>query len=349
MSYKLLAIVGSRQFAYDARAMAWARDRIFAEVEKLGSYDIVLSTGPVGVGALAASAGADAGVRVIEFRDGGARWENNRDTGRSWLTDDFDPESIRPRAIVRACDQAIRSKWDATILCLSTGWGDQGDHEPEKTASAAAIHRGVPYEIDRYGDAPSERAVDMSAGESFVRRPIVFLDLETGGLKPDEHPIIEVAFLTTDAKAQHDLASYQSLVAPHPGSRVDPQAAAVNGYNEREWQNAPSLRSVLLEMIDLLPPLFTFAGHNPSFDRRFLEVAFARENFPQPGWHRDMIDTAGIARRTLKRTGRVHDVKLATLCSYYDLPLEGSHRALVDISNTREIYRRLAVEWGISV
>lgn len=349
MSFKLLAIVGSRQFAYDARAMSWARERVFAEVEKLSSYDIVLSTGPTGVGALAASAGMDAGVRLIEFRDGGARWENNRDTGQSWLTDGFDPAALRPRAVIRACERAIQRKWDVTILCLSTGRHGVGDCEPEQTAERAASHGTVSCELVRYGQAPSERAVDMSAGEAFARRPIVFLDLETGGLKPDEHPIIEVAFLVTDAKAEHDIDTYQSLVAPHPGSFIDPQAAAVNGYNEPEWRDAPPLRSVLLEMIDRLPRSFTFAGHNPSFDRRFLEVAFNREALPAPGWHRDMIDTAGIARRTLKRTGRVHDVRLATLCSYYDLPLEGAHRALVDISNTREVYRRLAVEWGASI
>ncbi|MEZ4472031.1 MAG: 3'-5' exonuclease [bacterium] len=56
---------------------------------------------------------------------------------------------------------------------------------------------------------------------------------------------------------------------------ASPRALEINGYSEEGWRDALPLAAGLAQVSPLLDGA-TFAGHNVSFDRAFLRVAYAR-------------------------------------------------------------------------
>lgn len=114
---------------------------------------------------------------------------------------------------------------------------------------------------------------------------LLLCDVETTGLSPAKHHLIEVAVarLTPDASACR--ARYASRILLPPRAEVEARALEVNGYDPlgREWQRtAKPLREVMARVKELAVGKPILVAHNVRFDRDFLRAGFALAGIPAP-------------------------------------------------------------------
>ena len=171
------------------------------------------------------------------------------------------------------------------------------------------------------------------------------VDVETTGWAPDEAGITEIG-----AVRVHEgrvVAEFSSLV--NPGTPVPPAITELTGISDQMLASAPPVAAVL-------PGLLAFAAgsvltaHNAPFDLRFLTAACAGMGRDWPGF--EVLDTVRLARHLMASPQEVPDRKLATLASFFDTPVQPSHRALDDARATAvvlgQLLGRLADRTGVS-
>ncbi|WP_051688089.1 helicase C-terminal domain-containing protein [Desulfofalx alkaliphila] len=140
------------------------------------------------------------------------------------------------------------------------------------------------------------------------------LDLETTGLNPEKHQIIEVGLIKLVDGVITE--TYHSLV--NPGTGLPLRIKRLTGIDDEMLADAPPIEEILPEIFEFIgdAPLL---GHKVEFDRDFLSTFKYLDN--------PIYDTVELARIVLP-TAPNH--RLATLC---ELCLEGpftQHRALDD-------------------
>jgi len=170
-------------------------------------------------------------------------------------------------------------------------------------------------------------------------RSLAFIDLETTGLDPSRHEILEIGVIRVDGRTLADLDATDVRVHPRRLEDADPEALRLNGYSARRWENATNL----WEALDWVAPLLvgaTLAGHNVGFDRAFLEVAWKATGGPPPDLDHHLLDTASLAWPLLVE-GLVDSLSLITVCTALGIGLHDPHRALSDAERSLEIARRL--------
>lgn len=101
--------------------------------------------------------------------------------------------------------------------------------------------------------------------------PYTVLDIETTGLKPGHHEIIEVSTIRV---ARGQCSEKTWLLRPIHSDRVDPRALSVNGWAPDRWASHPHPLSPIglsryAEIVQELKGSFV-VGHNVGFDLAFL-------------------------------------------------------------------------------
>ncbi len=163
---------------------------------------------------------------------------------------------------------------------------------------------------------------------SVPERFVVF-DLETTGLDPTRHEIIEIAAIKVNRDS--DLHTYfQCLVKPL--KRIPKLITRINGISqEMVNHDGEPLETAVKDFADFIEdlPLVSF---NADFDMGFLERSAGQHGIVI----RNRVSCAlKIARRAWP--GRV-SYRLSDLPKDAPLPLEGTHRALEDCKRTIFIY-----------
>ena len=176
--------------------------------------------------------------------------------------------------------------------------------------------------------------------------PIVHFDLETGGLAL-EHPIIQIAAVAAMPNGQI-VREFQRKI-DFDRHEADPEALKINHFDEAVWQKEQKpLVQVLAEFAGFLKPYcFTemiskrtgkgymvarLAGYNcatfdmPRLSRAYKEFMIFLPAHPAPY---DVMQLAmwhflGYARKPAS-------FKLADVCAYCGIPIDGAHDALVDV------------------
>jgi len=168
---------------------------------------------------------------------------------------------------------------------------------------------------------------------------LFFFDCETGGLKVGVNEILEVSCIVTDPSALRVLKKYTAKVRPVHPDRVDPKAAAINGYTPQVWEKeAIPLDDAMVSMLSMARDSI-FVAHNAPFDWGFFEHAMSVRGQRWPGdYHR--VDTCALAWPLL-RAGKVPSVKLQTLVDYFGIVNEAAHRASGDVEACRQLYVKL--------
>lgn len=168
-----------------------------------------------------------------------------------------------------------------------------------------------------------------------------FMDCEFGGLDPDRHDITEVGIIITDYRLV-ELSERQWRVKAHP-DRISPEAAAIFGYDEELWRDAPHVREVLEEIVTMVPAgkVLVPAGQNVRMDVTFLELAFRNCGIPYPfDYH--VIDLATLFYAWTLVSGtptKALSLRQAATTAGL-LGKEGvAHRALEDARLTLETFR----------
>ena len=180
--------------------------------------------------------------------------------------------------------------------------------------------------------------------QSKTRPDITYVDLETSGLKPWEHEIIEIAAVRCDGKTLE--IKSQVSVKVKPKGPVSPDAARINGYTPEKWTDAISLEHALKLLFPQIEGA-RWAGSNPSFDRSFVQQACKKTNleFPKLSSFR-MIDTNAMIEPWIFH-GIIPNAGLDELIKLFGLPPRAEHSALSDALFTREVYKRIVAEFDI--
>ncbi len=168
-----------------------------------------------------------------------------------------------------------------------------------------------------------------------------FMDCEFGGLDLEIHDITEVGVIFTDYRLV-ELSEQQWRVKARP-ERISDEAAAIFGYDEELWSEAPPIRQVLEEITALAPKgkVVVPAGQNVRMDVAFLERAFRNCGIPYPfDYH--VIDLATLFYAwSLVVDEPARALSLRQAATTAGLLGDGgvAHRALADARLTLETFR----------
>jgi DNA polymerase-3 subunit alpha (Gram-positive type) len=160
---------------------------------------------------------------------------------------------------------------------------------------------------------------------------ITFFDLETTGLDPKVHEIIELAALEVDPETLEVTRSYAVKVKPERLHTAHPKALEVNGYTASGWTDAINRKEALQHVFPLLENTIP-AGHNVNFDIGFFQAAYREANLPDPGFHKITLDTKTLAQQ-LREEGlypKGRSLSLDAVCQHFGIYRPSPHRAYED-------------------
>ena len=157
----------------------------------------------------------------------------------------------------------------------------------------------------------------------------VVLDVETTGLAPGRHRVIEIGAVIV--RGGEITANFRSFV--NPGRRIPQFISKFTGISDAMVARAPRAEKVL-------PKLRTFigerpiVGHNIGFDLNFLNFEAERCGI-SPAFADDGVDTIALARRYLTGMRRAG---LDRVAAALHVPVGTRHRALPDAHVTAQVF-----------
>lgn len=177
-------------------------------------------------------------------------------------------------------------------------------------------------------------------------RPLAFVDVETTGLDPSRHEIIELGVVVADPRTLETRGMFDVRVRPGRIEEADPVALDINGWSAEAWKDAVPIDVALVRARPLLEGAL-LAGHNVSFDRAYLDAAWRSTGVRPPGMDHHVLDTATLAW-PLHAAGLIASLKLDAVCEALGVDVGQPHRALVDAQRSLEVARRLLPDVGLA-
>lgn len=172
------------------------------------------------------------------------------------------------------------------------------------------------------------------------RRDLLFVDIETSGLDPHAHEIIELAAVRVTHDFALELGSVDRKCRMQHPEKAEAKALEINRYSAEEWKNADSILLALLDLDELIGDgECLIVGHNVHFDWDFTKEAHRREKLAIPRT-KYLIDTAVLAFPLCVR-GIIDRISLEVVCKAYGIENAGSHRAMTDVRRTMLAYQKL--------
>lgn len=173
---------------------------------------------------------------------------------------------------------------------------------------------------------------------------VIALDVETGGLNPLRHSLLEVALVARD----HEL----KILIAEPYPVAEQEALLVNGLSlelcEREGLSPPAAVDEIEEFLAVhkCPVL---VGHNIAFDLAFLRRLYHMAQRPVPKCFARTLDTHTLLW-VLAWLGAIKPEACTSSGAFeaFDVEMTGPrHTALVDARATLDLFERmLRLAWG---
>jgi len=178
--------------------------------------------------------------------------------------------------------------------------------------------------------------------QKFIEDYVAF-DLETTSKYVGYAEIIEIGAIRV--RNNKPVEEYATLIKPE--FPIPEAVTAVNNITNEMVEDKPKINEVLGTFIDFVGD-DVLLGHNiTGFDMNivydYVEAIWGEK------FRNDFIDTRYIAPQCLPD---LENCRLDTLCEYFDVTLDGRHRALADAYMTHECYqnmRRLCQEKNIDI
>jgi DNA polymerase III subunit alpha, Gram-positive type len=173
-------------------------------------------------------------------------------------------------------------------------------------------------------------------------RPIFFYDLETTGLNPGIHEIIEIGAVLVSQPDFQVLKTYEVKVIPEHIETASPEALKVNHYDPENWYNAVPLSQAIRDICEMGQDAIP-AGYNVTFDWAFIQAALNQVGMPDPFYYH-RVDVMSIAFAKHYQDGKFTKYSLSELCNYYNVTNRMAHTALADAQATYEVFVGLMQE-----
>lgn len=120
----------------------------------------------------------------------------------------------------------------------------------------------------------------------------VSIDLETSGLDPERHDILEVGLV---AETSTDLEIVEFSLPMERPKNASIEALEINGYGTREFAPLWEIPTAIRYLDGVLGGAH-IVGKNPSFDAGFLWALLRRDPLiGQPPWHHRLVDVGSLA------------------------------------------------------
>lgn len=178
---------------------------------------------------------------------------------------------------------------------------------------------------------------------------LAFIDVETTGLDPDMHEIIELGVVLVRQVPQEGkgpglevIEEFEYKIIPERLFNADPESLKINGYTPERWTDAKPIKEVMEDFAKRTQGA-SFVAHNIVMDAAFINCAFERSGVKNL-MHYHKIDTISLAFAKLYHDPKVEKFSLRFLCEYFGIKNENAHTALSDARATFELYQKLLTE-----
>ena len=175
---------------------------------------------------------------------------------------------------------------------------------------------------------------------------LAFIDIETTGLNPDKHEIIEFGCVIVKQNKKEGgiisldvIEEFEFKIKPKRIEDAEPAALRINKYDEAAWALAYDLEEVM-PIIAQKTAGAIMVAHNVAFDFAFLDKAF-RTTGVENKMHYHKLDTISIAFAKLYKKAEIGRFSLESLSSYFGIENKKAHTALPDARVMFELYKKL--------
>ena len=162
-----------------------------------------------------------------------------------------------------------------------------------------------------------------------LKRPVVFLDLETTGINVSTDRIVEISLLKISPNGKEQWMTTRV----NPEMPIPPKVTAIHGISDSDVADAPIFREIAKNLAAFLEGC-DLAGYNAiKFDIPVLAEEFLRTNIDFNFRKRKYVDVQVIFHKKEQRT-------LAAAYQFYcKKDLENAHSAKADTAATYEVLK----------
>ncbi len=217
------------------------------------------------------------------------------------------------------------SEWGHKALAIT----DHGVVQAFPDAYKAGEKYGVKiiYGVEAYLVDDGEPIINNPYSSLIEESEFVVFDLETTGLNPSQHEIIEIG--AVKIKNAEKIGEFKSFVKPE--GMIPPKITEITGIKNKMVADAPPLSEVI-EGFTAFAEGAVLVAHNADFDYGFIRTALQNLNIKREEY--TVLDTLALSRAVVKDS---KNYKLNTLAEYFEVDLDNHHRALDDAEATAEI------------
>ena len=180
---------------------------------------------------------------------------------------------------------------------------------------------------------------------SLEELPLLAVDVETTGLKPDQHQIVSIGWVPVTGHVIELGGAGYAVIRGSEGFSVG-SSAVIHRLTDDEIAAGLSMEEALTQLRQALKGRVLQAHFSP-MEKDFLSAA-CQEYFGAP-LQLPVVDTFAIERRHMEKMStypRGEDLRLARVRARYSLPQYSNHQALTDALACAELY--LAQTRGIN-
>lgn len=167
---------------------------------------------------------------------------------------------------------------------------------------------------------------------------LAFIDIETTGLNPIKHEIIEIGCVITTSLLEV-IEEFELKIKPEHIEDADPVSLKISHYDVTLWKKAYTLQKALKILSEKVKDCI-MVGHNVAFDSGFLEHAYGETGVIN-SMHYHKLDTISIAWAKLHREPDLEHFSLRELCVRFGIKNADAHTGLGDARATFELYKKL--------
>ncbi len=177
-----------------------------------------------------------------------------------------------------------------------------------------------------------KKSAEMNPNEVLRNLTFCALDIETTGINPVFHRIVDIGLVKFNMTGIID--KFETLI--NPGMPIPIETTLIHGITDEMVISSPDISKVIKPVLDFIKNTYLVI-QNPEFDLSFIDIVCRRNNI---NIKLDSFDTVRLARKALPY---LKNHKLETLSNHFGI-IGDPHRALPDAIACAEIFRNIIIK-----